>query len=515
MKRFHPVIWGTLVLTASGVLCRFIGFFYRIFLSNTIGEEGMGLYQLSFSAAAVCTALCCTGFQTALSRLTATARQQEGEERQLLRSGLLLTMGISMITAAIFYRFAAFIASGLLMEPRCTSLLQIYALSLPFSAIHNCFNGYYLGKQKALFPALFQLAEQIIRMGSILILWQISLNNGGSLTPVHAMMGLFISELFVVLLLIPCYFAKKKTGWDSCPTSSSFATSCKSIFLLAVPLIANRLVLTLLQSLETILIPGQLRAFGLSDSDALGIYGVFTGMALPFILFPSSLTGSAATMAMPAIAGAQAQDNSRQVLRISHGNIYFSLWLGIFAAGLFLLYGLPMGTAVFGSQAAGMYLQKLSVLCPFLYLSMTLSSIINGLGKPEVIFFHTVSGLLLRLLSVIFLIPAFGMEGYFSGTLLSQIAICLLHYHYLRKQIHLPFYFRQYLLSPALYTVIAGGISLVLYVWVSPLLPELITLFLSAALMAATAGSFGLLSFRKKRKNTIVFPQKNSYTDYN
>lgn len=466
----------------------------------------MGLYQLSFSAAAVCTALCCTGFQTAISRLTATAGKHSGDERQLLQAGLLLTMGISITTAAFFYSFAASIAANLLMEPRCTPLLQFYALSLPFSAIHNCLNGYYLGKQKALLPAVSQLVEQVIRIASILILWQIALDNGCYLTPADAMTGLFISELFVVLFLIPCYFVKKSPKMASYITKHTFFFACKSICLLAVPLIANRLVLTMLQSLETILIPGQLRAFGLSASDALRTYGVFTGMALPFIMFPSSLTGSAATMAMPAIANAQSEENSSQVLRIAHGNIYFALWLGIFAAGLFVLYGIPIGTAVFQSKAAGLYLQRLSILCPFLYLSMTLSSIINGLGKPEVIFFHTITGLLLRLLSVIFFIPVMGMEGYFTGTLLSQVTICLLHYHYLKKHIHLPFYFQQYLLSPLLYTFAAGGISLGCYIWISALLPGLLSLLLSAGLMAAITGIFGLLSFRKKKKNTIVFP---------
>ncbi len=506
MKRFHPVIWGTLVLTASGVLCRCIGFFYRIFLSNTIGEEGMGLYQLSFSAAAVCTALCCTGFQTAISRLTATAGKHSGEERQLLRAGLFLTMSISIVTAALFYTFAGPIASNLLMETRCTPLLQFYALSLPFSAIHNCLNGYYLGKQKAFLPGISQLVEQLVRVTSIFILWHIALDNGRSLTSTDAMAGLFISEVFVVLFLIPCYFAKRSPASPSDVAEHTFFFACKSICLLAVPLIANRLILTLLQSLETLLIPGQLRAFGLSASDALRTYGVFTGMALPFILFPSSLTGSAATMAMPAIANAQSEENTGQILRISHGTIYFALWLGILAAGIFILYGIPIGTAVFQSEAAGQYLQRLSVLCPFLYLSMTLSSIINGLGKPEIIFFHTITGLLLRLLSVIFLIPVMGMDGYCTGTLLSQVLICLLHYHYLNKHTQLPFFFRQYLLSPLLYTFTSGGLSLGCYSWISGFLPKLISLFLSAGLMAAITGIFGLLTFRKKKKNTIVFP---------
>ena len=466
----------------------------------------MGLYQLSFSAAAICSSLCCTGFQTAISRLTATTEKQPGERRQLLRAGLILTMGISLAVASVFYYFAARIASVLLMEPRCTPLLQFYALSLPFSAIHNCINGYYLGRQKALVPALSQLAEQLIRITSIFIMWQMALSDGRNLTPADAMAGLFISELFVVLLLIPCYFFRKFPKKQSYIAENTLLFACKSILLLAVPLIANRLVLTLLQSLETILIPGQLRAFGLSDSDALRVYGVFTGMALPFITFPSSLTGSAATMAMPAIANAYSEDNSRQVLRISHGNIYFALWLGIFSAGLFLLYGAPIGTGIYQSQIAGAYLQRLSLLCPFLYLSMTLSSIINGLGKPQVIFFHNIAGLLLRLLSVIFLLPQMGMEGYFIGTLLSQITICLLHYHHLKKSIGLPFPIRQYILSPVLYTFAAGGVSLGLYVRLSTILSSLLSLLLSIFLMGVIAGGLGLLSFRKKKQNPIVFP---------
>ena len=42
---------GTLLLTAAGILSRFIGFFYKIFLSRTIGAEGLGIYQLIFRAA--------------------------------------------------------------------------------------------------------------------------------------------------------------------------------------------------------------------------------------------------------------------------------------------------------------------------------------------------------------------------------------------------------------------------------------------------------------------------------
>ena len=52
---------GTLLLTAAGILSRFIGFFYKIFLSRTIGAEGLGIYQLIFPIYMLCFSLCCYG----------------------------------------------------------------------------------------------------------------------------------------------------------------------------------------------------------------------------------------------------------------------------------------------------------------------------------------------------------------------------------------------------------------------------------------------------------------------
>ena len=70
----NPIVNGTLILTFAGGASRFIGFFYRIFLTRTIGAEGLGIYQLICPVLALSYALCCAGFQTAISKLVAEAR---------------------------------------------------------------------------------------------------------------------------------------------------------------------------------------------------------------------------------------------------------------------------------------------------------------------------------------------------------------------------------------------------------------------------------------------------------
>ena len=64
----NPLVTGTVILTLTGLLSRFIGFFYRIFLSNIFGAEGVGIYQLIAPVLALSFALTVSGIQTAISK---------------------------------------------------------------------------------------------------------------------------------------------------------------------------------------------------------------------------------------------------------------------------------------------------------------------------------------------------------------------------------------------------------------------------------------------------------------
>lgn len=77
MELHNPLIKGTFILTATGLLTRFMGFFYRIFLSHTFGEVQVGLYQLIFPIYALGYSATCAGIQTILSRCIASRLIQD------------------------------------------------------------------------------------------------------------------------------------------------------------------------------------------------------------------------------------------------------------------------------------------------------------------------------------------------------------------------------------------------------------------------------------------------------
>ena len=151
----HPLIKGTIMLTLTGMFSRFIGFFYRIYLSRTFGEEGMGLYQLLGPVLALSFSLCGAGIQTSISKFVAgkcdnLSHNPQGKRESLLFlfAGILQASVLSILCSIILYTNSEFIATHFLLEPRCASMLRIIALSIPFSALHACGNGYFYGISK-------------------------------------------------------------------------------------------------------------------------------------------------------------------------------------------------------------------------------------------------------------------------------------------------------------------------------------------------------------------------------
>ena len=434
----NPLVTGTVVLTLTGLLSRFIGFFYRIFLSNIFGAEGMGIYQLISPVLALSFALTVSGIQTAISKYVAseTSTRDYKSSFRTLWAGFILAMALSVTCAAFIYLYADWIAVTFLLETRTAPLLRIIALSIPMATVHSCINGYFYGIRKTAIPAISQLAEQICRVGSVYLIYHICKQHNMTPTISFAVVGLVIGESASMIVSVIAILARANhvfpAGAVVAPrlrTSTLVATYRRimgQLLQLAVPLSANRLVLNLLQSIEAVYIPNRLMAYGLNNADALGVYGVLTGMSLPLILFPSAITNSISVLLLPIVAEADASGNRSAVRRAIMTSIRYCLILGFGCTIMFLLIGRTAGRLLFHSELAGSFILTLSFICPFMYIASTLNSILNGLGKTAQTFFFSVISLLLRLLFVFIAIPIYGIKGYPWGMLASQMLQTLL-----------------------------------------------------------------------------------------
>ncbi len=428
MSRKHTLLMGTAILTATGFLSRLIGFFFRMFLSHSFGEEQVGLYQLIFPIYALCFSLTAAGLETAISRCTArkVSLQKKSEAIQTLYIGLGISVAISFLTVLWIQKNATSLAIHVLGDIRCETLLFSISYAIPFAAIHSCICGYYLGLKQTKIPAMSQLIEQFVRVASVYLIYIYSLKLGKPTNILCAVIGVVIGECFSSFFCVH-YFTKAEKNNKYHFAGKRIIPLSKELLSLSVPLTMSRILLNLLQSVEAISIPSRLQQYGYTTSQALINYGVLTGMALPCVLFPSALTNSISTMLLPTVAEIQAKGNQKTLKSVIQKVFYTCFSLGALCCLILVLFGSLLGKILFHSTLAGDYLKTLAWICPFLYLGTTLGSIQTGLGRANITFFINLISLCIRIFGVLFCIPQIGMNGYLWSLLCSQMVACTLH----------------------------------------------------------------------------------------
>ncbi len=417
--QFSLFLKGTLILTIAGLLSRFLGFFYKIFLAQALGAEGMGIYQLIFPVFGICHAMAASGIETSISRFTAFEKKDEGGS--YLYAGLFLSLTASFCATALLWFQADFIALRLLHEARCAPLLKILAVAVPLSSIHCCFAGAFLGKKKTGIPAAAQLLEQSVRFGSVWLLCSIYAHQGRPITPSLAAFGLLAGEAASTLIMLT--FAG---GNPPSKHPKHYLTKCRTLLGMSLPLTGTRLSLTVLQSVEAVLIPLNLKKSGLDTAEALSLYGILTGMAMSLLMFPNAVTSSISAMLLPVISEEEARGNQKNISKAIEYTVQFGLTIGILCMGTFLRYGKDMGKLLFGEPLAGEFLVTLAWICPFLYLTGNLNSILHGLGRTSVTFMNQFFAILVRILFILLFTPIFGIQGVLWGLLASQLLLCIL-----------------------------------------------------------------------------------------
>jgi stage V sporulation protein B len=481
-KNKSNLIKGTVVLTLAGLATRFIGFFYRIFLSNVMGAELLGIYQLVFPIYMICFTIFASGIQTAISTLVANelGKQHYKNISKVLKIGILMSLSAAILLALLVYRYSGMLAVTILKEPDCASSVRMLAFAFPFCGVTACINGYYFGLKKAGVPAATQLLEQIVRVIFVYIIATYAGSGNIKVTSELAVLGIVIGEIASHLYNIGslyCSIAPReikrlaKSAGNSSYQMEEPITG--PLFKMTLPLTANRLLISILHSAEAILIPSMLKKYGLSSSEALSIYGILNGMSIPFIMFPSAITNSLSVLLLPTISEAQSSRNDEMIRKTTAVSIKYSVLIGILSTGIFVYFGQELGNTIFHNELAGSLLATLAWLCPFLYITTTLSSIINGLGLAHLTFANSVVGLTVRILLILFLVPRQGMNGYLISLLISQLVITSFDGFIVIRKIRPPFEASDLLLKPGLIAALSGYIFFRLYEYISPILGDL------------------------------------------
>lgn len=485
------IIKGTLILSCASILSRIIGFIYRIYLADILGEQLLGTYQLIFPIYVLCFTIYGAGMQSAISQVVATLMGKNNTHskddglngsvskditpRTILLAGTILSFILALFLS-IFINFnSKWIACNILMVPDCDIYLKLLTYLFPFCSISACICGYQYGLENAKPPAIAGIIEQITRILFVFIVQ--GFFSDKEICSQIAVYGLTVGEFFGFLynmstiknkkrndkkhisdkninndnakLHSESLHSKRQHAYNAKSDNRQFKRqelknktfnkrknkiSLKESFKLLLPVFISltsiKLTISLLHSVESIFIPASLVKYGYTMNEALSVYGIYSGMAMPFIMFPATITMAISTMLLPAVSKAHSSGNKKQIKKLIRRTSYFCLVTGMTATVFFLLFGNICASLFFHNEFAGRYLTVMSFLCPFLYLNMTYSSILNGLGKPHMTFVITVVCTLIKILSLIFFVPKYGMIAYIAASLVAEALLCVMLRHY-------------------------------------------------------------------------------------
>ncbi|WP_458408264.1 putative polysaccharide biosynthesis protein [Anaerotignum sp.] len=411
------IITGTLILTTANLITKCMGFLNRVYLSNSIGAEGIGLYQLILPIYGLAWSITSAGFTTTISSLTAQehVREQNGNIGRIVKQSVCLSLSISFLISLLLFFFAEEISVSILKDIRTTRPLQLLAFSIPFMAAGSCFRGFFLGMQETLVPAMSQVLEQTVRIVTVYLLADIFVPLGLTYACMAAVAGILFGELLSCCFTVWNYIHyKKKHKFIRRPTLSSMSV-LSMILTMAVPLSASRISSSILSTAENLLIPRQLQLHGQNTAQALATYGELTGMAMPLIMLPSACLMAASVSLIPEISEASAVKQNTRINRTVSATFLFTSIIGFGAAALFAVFPKEICYIVYNRTALGQVLFPLAFLCPLLYAQTTLHGLLNGLGEQFFLFWNNILSSFISIIIIWFAMPVYGIAAFLAG----------------------------------------------------------------------------------------------------
>lgn len=412
MKR-RRALAGIFTLTLSSFALRGAGLLFRLALTDRLGAEGMGIYQLISTVDLFCSLLTCAGIPLTVSRLCAERRSQA---RSVVQQACFYGAAMGLLPAMALFLFSDSLAFHLLGDIRTAAALRWIAPSLPLLGISAALRGVFLSRGKVLVSTLTEAVDQAVRIGLGLLLLG-RCEGDLSMQCAAVFFASSAAELISLLALTGAYLRCREPPGEPAPHSLLMGG--------LLPIWLGALLSGGVHSLENLLLPALLRQAGASAAQALAQYGLLSGLVMPLLMFPAALPAAIGTLMLPRLAQANAQDEKHRVRTLVEQALTASLWIGLLCCGGFLLLGPGVLRFYYHEPAAVGLLMLLSPLLPLHSLDHISDVLLKALGKQRVALGIEFADSLLRIGGILLLVPRAGMRGVLLTLYLSAV-LCVL-----------------------------------------------------------------------------------------
>lgn len=420
MKTKRQYLYNALLLTAVTLLMRTVSVSFNVYVSNRVGAEAMGLLSLVSGVYGFAVTLATSGIHLATVRTVSERLGQThgAENRKCLCACLAYASFFGALSTVLLFTFAAPIGLRLLSDARTVRALRMLSFTLLPIALCSVMNGYFTAVRRAWKNALAQVAEQAIKItltGYLLVIVAPKTVEGSLIA---ILLGGAVSESFSLILNLVLYqFDKRRFSGVVQQRGGGKVHVAK----VAMPVAISAYMRSGLLTIEHILIPRGLKAFGHGNSAALAAYGSLHGMALPVVLYPAAILSSFAALLIPEMTEQQTKQNNREIRYIAGRTYQLTLLFSVGVAGVMLCLSGELGETLYHSADVAYFIRRLAPLIPVMYLDTATDAMLKGLGQQVYSMNVNILDAFVSVIAVWILVPRLGINGYLITIYITEL----------------------------------------------------------------------------------------------
>ncbi|WP_339230727.1 polysaccharide biosynthesis protein [Oceanobacillus sp. FSL K6-2867] len=456
----NKLVKGALLLMLAGLISKVLSAGYRVPLQNLTGDIGFYIYQQVYPILGIALMLALYGFPSAVSKMTVELKAA-GKSLSIRSFYIPVFLLLTAFNGAIFL-FLLLNADSIAEWVGDSHLKHTYRLAafafllVPFTAL---LRGVYQGSYEMKPTAYSQMMEQVVRV-CIIIAAAIYVAFGG-----HSLYAVGLAAAIasicgacaaIVILII---YTLKLRPYSKERYEIPWNYYVRTLLILGIVAALNHMVLLVIQFADTFtLIPG-LRAYGLTQVEAMEAKGIFD-RGQPLIQLGIVLGSSFALALLPSISRQKLKDEPSTFYPYIRGAMLFSFYLAIGATiGLIAIF--PEANRLLFQNEKGTFALQVLVTAIFLCsLGITAASILQGLGHIKRTAGFILVAFFVKWVGNQLVVPIWGIGGSAITTVVSLLVLLLLVMYELRRKLPDLRFFER-IRFPAL---IIGSVSMLAFI---------------------------------------------------
>ena len=270
---------GAAILAVGILVVKLIGMFYKIPLTNIIGEQGNADFNNAYYIYSVLLTISTAGLPVAVSKLVseANALGRRNQVHKTFRLSMLLFLSLGVISFLVMF-FRADLLAGLMNDDKAAAGIRALAPAVICVGCLAALRGYSQGHSDMTPTSVSQIIEALCKLvvGLSLAYWLINAGQTPDVAAAGAITGVTVGTVVALAYMVLSYgFGRAREPRLSRDVPDGAGSILKDILRIAIPITLSSSMVGIVTVIDSSLVQGQLQRVLVEDPASWALYADF------------------------------------------------------------------------------------------------------------------------------------------------------------------------------------------------------------------------------------------------